>query len=72
LVARAGHIQSAPLRWAGYRHLAYIQLLIGYDVKLDMPQLVGAEVDALYGRGAQWLNTAPTTHPPATRSASRR
>ena len=26
---------------AGYRHLAYIQLGIGYDVKLDMPQLTG-------------------------------
>src|SRR5215204_43517 len=37
---------------AGYRHLAYIQLGIGYDVKLDMPQLTGAEVDDLYRRGA--------------------
>ena len=35
----------------GYRHLAYIQLGIGYDVKLDMPQLTGSEVDELYARG---------------------
>jgi hypothetical protein len=40
---------------AGYRHLAYIQLGIGYDVKLDMPQLTGPEVEALYARGRAWL-----------------
>ena len=40
---------------AGYRHLAYIQTRIGYTVKLDMPQLTGPEVDALYARGAAWL-----------------
>ncbi|HEY5863861.1 MAG TPA: nuclear transport factor 2 family protein [Casimicrobiaceae bacterium] len=40
---------------AGYRHLAYIQTQIGYTVKRDMPQLTGAEVDALYMRGAAWL-----------------
>jgi hypothetical protein len=40
---------------AGYRHLAYIQLGIGYDVKLDMPQLTGPEVEDLYRRGAGWL-----------------
>ncbi|SAK86447.1 hypothetical protein AWB79_06071 [Caballeronia hypogeia] len=39
----------------GYRHLAYIQTQIGYTVKRDMPQLTGAEVEALYARGAQWL-----------------
>jgi hypothetical protein len=39
----------------GYRHLAYIQTQIGYTVKRDMPQLVGAEVDALYARGRAWL-----------------
>jgi len=39
----------------GYRHLAYIQTKIGYAVKLDMPQLTGPEVDALYRRGAGWL-----------------
>jgi len=44
---------------AGYRHLAYIQVQLGYDVKRDMPQLVGAEVEALYGRGKAWLAGAP-------------
>ena len=39
----------------GYRHLAYIQTLIGYTVKLDMPQLTGAEVNRLYARGQAWL-----------------
>jgi hypothetical protein len=39
----------------GYRHLAYAQLRIGYQVKRDMPGLKGAEVQALYRRGAQWL-----------------
>jgi SnoaL-like protein len=39
----------------GYRHLAYIQSVIGYDVKRDMPGLTGPEVEALYERGARWL-----------------
>ncbi len=40
----------------GYRHLAYLQTRIGYKVKPDMPGLEGAELDALYARGARWLN----------------
>jgi hypothetical protein len=47
----------------GYRHLAYIQQEIGYEVKLNMPGLLGAEVDALYEAGRQWLREslkAPT------------
>jgi hypothetical protein len=40
---------------AGYRHLAYAQAQIGYDVKTDMPGLTGPEVDFLYERGARWL-----------------
>jgi hypothetical protein len=52
---------------AGYRHLAYIQLGIGYDVKLDMPQLTGAEVDELYTRGVRWLSRELTGHPSARR-----
>ena len=43
----------------GYRHLAYIQQRIGYVVKLDMPQLTGAEVERLYARGASWLAGGP-------------
>ena len=43
----------------GYRHLAYIQTRIGYQVKLDMPMLKGPEVQALYARGGRWLAGAP-------------
>ena len=42
----------------GYRHLAYLQTRIGYDVKRDMPGLQGAEVEALYRSGAAWLEGA--------------
>ncbi len=40
---------------AGYRHLAYLQTLIGYEVKRDMPGLDGPEVEALYRDGDTWL-----------------
>ena len=43
----------------GYRHLAYVQAKIGYDVKRDMPGLIGPEVQDLYRRGAEWLAGAP-------------
>lgn len=39
----------------GYRHLAYMQELIGYKVKRDMPGLTGAEVEKLYAEGRDWL-----------------
>jgi SnoaL-like domain len=39
----------------GYRHLAYLQAGLGYNVKPDMPGLTGPEVEALYQRGARWL-----------------
>jgi hypothetical protein len=39
----------------GYRHLAYLQTQIGYEVKRDMPGLKGPEVEALYASGARWL-----------------
>jgi hypothetical protein len=39
----------------GYRHLAYLQTRIGYQVKPDMPGIEGAELDSLYRRGADWL-----------------
>jgi hypothetical protein len=42
----------------GYRHLAYLQSRIGYDVKRDMPGLIGPEVEALYRRGKAWLGGA--------------
>jgi SnoaL-like domain len=40
----------------GYRHLAYLQTRIGYQVKTDMPGLIGPEVEALYKRGESWLS----------------
>jgi len=43
----------------GYRHLAYIQTGIGYQVKMDMPMLKGPQVEALYARGAGWLAGGP-------------
>jgi hypothetical protein len=43
----------------GYRHLAYAQTRIGFSVKPDMPGLVGPEVEALYARGAGWLEGGP-------------
>jgi hypothetical protein len=39
----------------GYQHLAYIQTQIGYKVKMDMPELEGAAVQALYAKGQNWL-----------------
>jgi hypothetical protein len=41
----------------GYRHLAYLQTKIGYQVKEDMPGLDGPEVEALYRLGAEWLKS---------------
>ncbi len=40
---------------AGYRHLAYLQTQIGYEVKRDMPGLKGPEVERLYACGERWL-----------------
>ncbi|HEY3728493.1 MAG TPA: nuclear transport factor 2 family protein [Solirubrobacteraceae bacterium] len=48
-------LESFPV---GYRHLAYVQNAIGYDVKRDMPGLTGPEVTELYARGAAWLKGA--------------
>jgi hypothetical protein len=39
----------------GYRHLAYLQTTIGYDVEPNMPGLTGPVVQRLYRRGAAWL-----------------
>jgi SnoaL-like domain len=40
----------------GYRHLAYLQTCIGFQLKTNMPGLKGPEVQALYGYGRDWLN----------------
>jgi SnoaL-like domain len=43
----------------GYRHLAYLQSQNGQTVKPDMPGMIGPALDALYRRGAAWLNGDP-------------
>jgi len=47
-----GLLEQFPV---GYRHLAYVQSRIGFEVKRDMPGLVGPAVERLYRRGADWL-----------------
>jgi hypothetical protein len=47
----------------GYRHLAYLQTGLGFDVKPDMPGLTGPEVERLYRRGAGWLAGEPLGDP---------
>ena len=42
----------------GYRHLAYLQTRLGFKIKMDMPQLKGPVVQALYARGKVWLDGA--------------
>jgi hypothetical protein len=49
-------LESFPV---GYRHLAYLQTQLGYNVKPDMPGLKGPEVEALYSRAAAWLAGEP-------------
>lgn len=55
----AAKLELDPERLArfpeGYRHLAYLQSLIGYPVKTDMPGLTGPEIEALYARCRAWL-----------------
>jgi hypothetical protein len=55
--AQTLHLDSQVLERfpEGYRHLAYLQSGIGYQVKRDMPGLKGPEVEALYERGMTWL-----------------
>jgi hypothetical protein len=51
----------------GYRHLAYLQTGLGFEVKRDMPGLTGPEVEDLYHRGRAWLAgelTDPRRRPP--------
>ncbi|MDR0780522.1 MAG: nuclear transport factor 2 family protein [Pseudomonadales bacterium] len=52
-------LQSFP---EGYRHLAYLQTRLGFNVKKDMPGLKGPQVEGLYAAGRQWLAGA-TDHP---------
>lgn len=45
----------------GYRHLAYLQTRVGYTVKNDLPGLEGPSLEALYAKGATWLEGEPLT-----------
>ena len=47
----------------GYRHLAYLQSRNGFTIKLDLPQLKGAQVERLYAQGRAWLAGAATAFP---------
>ena len=47
----------------GYRHLGYVQSLLGFEVKRDMPGLTGSIVEDLYRRGAQWLDGGELENP---------
>jgi hypothetical protein len=49
-------LESFP---AGYRHLAYLQTKLGFNVKKDMPGLRGPGTDALYAHGRAWLAGKP-------------
>lgn len=40
----------------GYRHLAYLQTRVGYQVRDDVPGAEGPQLDALYALGASWLS----------------
>lgn len=42
----------------GYRHLAYIQTKVGYEVEKNMPGLKGDRVEELYAEGEKWLSGA--------------
>ena len=49
-------LESFPV---GYRHLAYLQTGLGFEVKRNMPGLTGPEVEALYASVATWLAGEP-------------
>ena len=43
----------------GYRHLAYLQSKIGFNVKGNLPGLRGAVVERVYAEGRGWLAGSP-------------
>jgi hypothetical protein len=48
----------------GYRHLAYLQAKVGFQVKEALPGVKGAAVEKLYDEGKAWLEGAPTPGEP--------
>jgi hypothetical protein len=47
----------------GYRHLAYSLVKSGNKVQTNMPGLDGPELEAVYARGAAWLDGKPLEMP---------
>ncbi len=47
----------------GYRYLAYLQTKLGFKIKMDMPQLKGPVVQALYAHGHAWLEGTTSAFP---------
>jgi hypothetical protein len=47
----------------GYRHLAYSLVRSGNKVQTNMPGLDGPELEAVYARGAAWLDGKPLQMP---------
>ena len=43
----------------GYRHLAYVQTKVGFQVRRELPSLRGPAVDRVYAMGAAWLARQP-------------
>lgn len=45
----------------GYRHLAYLQQEVGYEIREGLPGLTGPEIELLYKEGQDWLagSTSP-------------
>ena len=59
----AALLESFP---EGYRHLAYMQTRVGYEVKRSgLPGLRGPEVQQLYAEGRAWLAGSPRPGTPA-------
>jgi hypothetical protein len=48
----------------GYRHLAYLQSSIGFNVKGNLPGLRGGAVQTLYAEGRAWLAGSATPGDP--------
>jgi hypothetical protein len=48
----------------GYRHLAYLQSSVGFDVKGNLPGLKGEAVQTLYAEGRAWLDGSATPGTP--------
>jgi len=46
----------------GYRHLAYLQSELGYEIRNDLPGASGPSTDELYATGYRWLRGGPVEH----------